>query len=71
MVGGALSEGVVAARIVKWEPHPFRHSFATRLLEPGDAIPTVQELVGPVSVEITRINTHVWGQGRWGEEPAG
>ncbi|MBN7819876.1 integron integrase [Bowmanella yangjiangensis] len=62
-----LRTAVVQAQIGKRvTAHTFRHSFATRLLQQGTDIRTVQELLGHTDLRTTEIYTHVVGNRRAG-----
>lgn len=55
-VKAAAKKSGVTKRV---NPHIFRHSFATHLLEDGVNIRTIQELLGHKDVQTTMIYTHV------------
>ena len=67
VINKAIQVAVRRAGLTKTvSAHPFRHAFATHLLQRGTAIRTIQHLLGHTDVATTMIDTHILQQGGQG-----
>ena len=57
-----ISSYAMKAGISDWHPHCFRHYFATQLVEGGERLEVVKQLLGHADISTTEIYTHVTAQ---------